>query len=196
MSEPEEISLFPLHAVLFPGGALALRIFEPRYLDMISECMKQERPFGIALIQEGAEIGKAATPYEVGTLSEITYFQQLPDGVLGITATGVQRFRIEEHEVLPSELIIARVQFIPNEPEAAIPAQFQPLVDLLRQIVEQLDYPYAKMEKRYDDAAWVGARLTELLPLKLAQKQYLLQMNDPIQRLERLAALLEDLNIC
>ena len=80
------IPLFPLHTVLFPHGTLPLRIFEPRYLEMVSSCLKTERGFGICLIRSGSEVGKAAETYDTGTLSEITYFNQQADGLLGITA--------------------------------------------------------------------------------------------------------------
>ncbi|HEY0720771.1 MAG TPA: LON peptidase substrate-binding domain-containing protein, partial [Gammaproteobacteria bacterium] len=93
------IPLFPLHSVLFPGGPLALRIFEPRYLDMVSRCMREECAFGISLIQEGDEVGDAAQPYEIGTLARISYFERRPDGLLGITVRGEQRFRIIDTEV-------------------------------------------------------------------------------------------------
>ena len=66
-----DIPLFPLTTVLFPGGPLPLRIFGPRYIDMISHCMKSDAPFGVVLIREGSETGEAET-YEVGTLATIT----------------------------------------------------------------------------------------------------------------------------
>ncbi|WP_455218077.1 LON peptidase substrate-binding domain-containing protein, partial [Kaarinaea lacus] len=93
------IPIFPLHAVLFPGGTLPLRIFEPRYLEMVSTCMKENKGFGVCLIREGSEVGKAANTYDTGTLSEICYFNQQSDGLLGITAKGVQRFKIVSSEV-------------------------------------------------------------------------------------------------
>src|SRR5512139_2924175 len=95
------IPLFPLHTVLFPGGPLALRIFEPRYLDMISRVMKEERRFGICLIQEGEEVGDAAQPHTIGTLGRISYFNRRSDGLLGITVQGEQRFRILKTEIQP-----------------------------------------------------------------------------------------------
>jgi Lon protease-like protein len=189
------IPLFPLHAVLFPGGTLPLRIFEPRYLDMVSTCMKTGTGFGICLIREGSEVGKAADTYETGTLSEISYFNKQPDGLLGITALGVQRFRILATEIQPNQLTTATVQLLENEQSAALPSQYSKLADTLRSLLEQLGYPFIKMEKHYNDASWVSSRLAELLPIRLEQKQYFLQLDDPVQRLERLAALLEDMEM-
>lgn len=185
------IPLFPLHTVLFPGGALALRVFEARYLDMITECMKHDCGFGVCLIREGDEVGQAATPYEVGTLVRISYFDRRADGLLGITVNGERRFRIVDSVVLPNQLRRGEVELLPPEGDCTLPEAYRSMAEPLQQILEQLDYPYAKLERRYDDAVWLGARLAELLPLRLELKQYLLQMDDPLARLERLRAVLD-----
>lgn len=195
MTDELRIPLFPLHTVLYPGGPLPLRIFEPRYLDMVSACLRQSSGFGVCLIRSGNEVGRAATTYDIGTLAMITYWHMGHDGLLGITGCGQQRFRILSEEVQPNQLTMAEVELIPNEPEADIPAEYLPLVDLLRQMIEQIGHHYTAIPKKYADAGWVGCRLAELLPLGLAQKQYLLQINSPVQRLERLAAVIEQLGI-
>ncbi|WP_455208321.1 LON peptidase substrate-binding domain-containing protein [Kaarinaea lacus] len=189
------IPIFPLHTVLFPHGALPLRIFEPRYLDMISTCMKGGNGFGICLIKEGSEVGKAADTYETGTLSEISYFNMDANGMLCITAHGKQRFHILSKSVQPNQLTIADVELLPNEPEQEIPNAYLPAVEILRKLLDQLGYPFAKLEKHYEDASWVGSRLAELLPLRLEHKQYLLQLHDPLQRMERLWQLMEELEL-
>jgi len=189
------IPLFPLHTVLFPHGTLPLRIFEPRYLEMVSSCLKTEQGFGICLIRSGSEVGKAAETYDTGTLSEITYFNQQADGLLGITACGKQRFHILTTEIKPNQLTVAEVELIPNEEPAPIPAKYQSAVDILKRIFDNLGYPFAKIEKHYDDASWVSNRLAEFLPISLEQKQYLLQLHDPLQRLERVWSLLESLEL-
>ena len=157
--------------------------------------MKENRGFGVCLIREGSEVGKAANTYETGTLSEICYFNQQADGLLGITAQGKQRFKILTTEVQPNQLTIAEVALIENEQSCPLPKEYSNEAEILEGLLDQLGYPFIKMEKRYDDASWVGSRLAELLPIRLEQKQYFLQLDDPIQRLERLAALLEDLEI-
>lgn len=189
------IPLFPLHAVLFPGGTLPLRIFEPRYLDMVSDCMKAEKGFGVCLIREGSEVGKAADTYEIGTLSEICYFNKQPDGLLGITAHGQQRFKILTQEVQANQLTLAEVSLLENEQSCPLPEEFSRTTDTLRRLLEQLGYPFIKMETSYDDASWVSSRLAELLPIRLEQKQYFLQLDDPLQRLERLSALMDEMDI-
>ncbi|MFA5531682.1 MAG: LON peptidase substrate-binding domain-containing protein [Thiohalomonadaceae bacterium] len=185
------IPLFPLHTVLFPGGPLALRVFEPRYLDMIGRVVKDGGRFGICLIAEGEEIGEAAFTYDVGTLAHISYWHKRADGMLGVTVVGDQRFRILEREVQPDQLITAKTELIPNETPRPLPAEFRTLAVLLEEILTQLGHPYVKLPKHYDDASWVGARLAELLPIQLAQKQLLLQLDDPIERLDRLRAMIE-----
>jgi len=189
------IPLFPLHAVLFPGGTLPLRIFEPRYLDMVSGCMKANKGFGVCLIREGSEIGKAADTYEIGTLSEICYFNKQPDGLLGITASGQQRFKIISQTVEPNQLTIAEVTLLKNEQSSPLPLVHTGAADTLRRLLEQLGYPFIKMDTQYDDASWVSSRLAELLPIRLEQKQYFLQLDDPLQRLERLSALMDEMDI-
>lgn len=186
-----EIPLFPLHTVLFPGGPLALRVFEPRYLDMIGRVVKDGGHFGICLIAQGEEIGEAAFTYDVGTLVHVSYWHKRADGMLGVTVVGEQRFRILERTVQPDQLITARTELIPNEASLPLPAGYRSLAVLLEEIMAQLGHPYVKLPKHYDDASWVGARLAELLPLQLAQKQLLLQLDDPIERLERLRAMIE-----
>ncbi|MEW5756251.1 MAG: LON peptidase substrate-binding domain-containing protein [Pseudomonadota bacterium] len=193
MSE-QTIPLFPLHTVLFPGGALPLRVFEPRYLDMISSCMRNGSHFGVILISEGSEVGKAAKTYPVGTLGEITYFQQLKDGCLGITVRGVQRFNVRHSEVQPNELTVATVELIPQEARHPLPACYARMQNLLEEIFNQLGQPFTSLPKDYDDACWVSSRLAELLPISLMQKQALLQLDDPLHRLQKLDELLAKLD--
>ena len=104
-----EVPLFPLRTVLFPGGPLPLRIFEQRYLDMISSCLKRDEPFGVVLIRSGSEVGSAEV-YDSGTLARITDWYQGSDGLLGITATGTDRFRIRSSSRQPDGLLIGDVE--------------------------------------------------------------------------------------
>lgn len=190
-----QIPLFPLNTVLFPGGPLPLRVFEPRYLEMVSACMKRGTGFGVCLIREGKEIGTAAIPYDIGTLAEIVDWHKRPDGLLGITALGRQRFRIDTVTVQPNQLALANVDLLPDEPACAVPERYLPMAQSLQRILEQIGQHYAGLPRQYDDARWVGYRLSELLPIDLLQKQYFLQLNDPLQRLERLYEVLKGLGM-
>lgn len=180
------IPIFPLHSVLFPGGPLVLRIFETRYLDMVSRCLREGSGFGVALIREGQEVGKAAEVYEVGTLGRISYWEQRKDGLLGITLTGEQRYRILGSDVAENQLRTAKVELLPNVRPTPLPEKYQHLAHLLERMLSELEPPYATLVQELDNAEWVGARLVELLPLELVQKQWLLQEDDPLRRLERL----------
>lgn len=186
MTERMRIPLFPLHSVLFPGGVLPLRIFEPRYLEMVSACMKEGGGFGVVLILSGQEVGEAAKTYDVGSYARIIDWNLCDDGLLGISVQSEGRFRILSSEVLSNQLIYAEVEMLKEPPLQPFPREFAAAADLLRDIIDKVGGYYMELEPRYDDPAWVAGRLAELLPIEQLQKQYLLQMDDPLQRLERL----------
>lgn len=183
-----DIPLFPLSAVLFPRGALSLRIFEPRYIDLIRECSRDSSGFGVCLILDGREAGAAVVPAAIGTLARITDFDTLPDGLLGISAEGGERFQVVQTRVRDNGLIRADVRFWPDEPIVPVPPEHGLLVTILERLFEQIGGPFAKADRAcLDDATWVGFRLAEVLPLEPTEKQHLLQMTDPLQRLTQLA---------
>lgn len=190
MKEKIKIPLFPLDAVLFPNGALPLRIFEPRYLDMISDCMKSESGIGVVLIQEGHESGVAAKAHDLGTMSFISYWHKRSDGMLGITLTGEQRFRVLSTEIKANQLTIAEVELLPDFKKVEKEYVNESFIKLLKQIIAQLEPPYSTMKKYYDNMDWVSARLIELLPLQLKDKQSMLSMNDVNERIDYLHPLL------
>jgi len=188
--ETIKIPLFPLETVLFPGGALPLRIFEPRYLDMISDCMKTESGIGVVLIKDGHESGAAAKVHEFGTISYISYWHKRNDGMLGITLTGEQRFRVLSTEVKENQLTMAEVELLPHFEKKQTDYNAEAFVSLLKQIIAQLEPPFTTMKKYYDDLDWVSARLIELLPIELKNKQEMLMMNDVNERMNYLHPLL------
>ncbi|HEX6928306.1 MAG TPA: LON peptidase substrate-binding domain-containing protein [Gammaproteobacteria bacterium] len=187
------LPVFPLQTVLFPGGPLPLRIFEPRYIDMVGRCMKSGEPFAVAGIIEGSELG-AAEFHEVGTLATIADFEQLPDGLLGILAFGGQRVRIHSHERQKDGLHVGRVENLAPESPAAVPPDQDDLARLLRRLLERLPFNYYR-ETRCADASWVGYRFAEILPLGMAQKQYFLELEDPLRRLEIIRPLIVSLQM-
>ena len=188
----DEIPLFPLNTVLFPGGPLSLRIFETRYLDMVSRCMKSGEGFGVCLIDKGAETGPARM-HEVGTLARIRDWSQGGDGLLHILALGERRFRVKSAHIQADGLNLCTPEWLAEELRLPLPESRAPLAELLREIVQQVGGPYAALEQDYGDAAWVGGRLAELLPISLPQRQYLLEISDPLQRIEILATLVQSL---
>lgn len=186
MNPQTPIALFPLNAVLFPGGPLKLRIFEARYVDMIGRCMREGSCFGVAMIVEGVEAGGVARTTQIGTSARIVDFEQLKDGLLGITAVGERRFRIESAARQSDGLNVAQVEWLPVEPALPVPAECDYLVQLLQHALPQLAPAYDFTPVLYDDASWVGSRLVEILPLPLEEKQRCLEMPEPLQRLEYL----------
>lgn len=187
MTDATALPLFPLRTVLVPGGALGLRIFETRYLDMVRECGRSGSGFGVCLILEGAEAGAPATPAAVGTEARIEDFDATPEGLLTLRVRGARRFRVRRTRVRADGLILGDVDWCAPDPDDPLRPEHALLGDVLRQTLERtgdgaIDIPQA----RFDDAAWVGWRLTELLALDDDVRQALLQEDDPHARLDRL----------
>jgi len=164
------LPLFPLHAVLFPEGDLSLRVFETRYIDMVRDCLREGRPFGVCLIREGSEVGEPATPYEVGTSALIIDTGMRVEGLLGIYTRGQRRFRIRSMEVRPNRLVLAEVEWL-DEGAARVPPP-EPLRHLLARLLE---VEHAPPVGPMSDARWVVYRLAERLPLKLTERQTVLE---------------------
>ncbi|MEO8467700.1 MAG: LON peptidase substrate-binding domain-containing protein [Gammaproteobacteria bacterium] len=180
------LPLFPLKTVLFPGGPLALRIFEPRYVDLVARCMRGPNRFGVVSIREGEEVGVASL-HEVGTTAEIVDWHEEDGGMLGILATGRQMFRLGSASRQPDGLYVGEIELLPREPPLALPPEHEPLAALLKRVLKGVSL-YRGVEPSFDNAVWVAARLVEVLPLERAFKQSLLEAPNALTRLERLAA--------
>lgn len=181
---PKRIPLFPLRTVLFPGGPLPLRIFEPRYVSMVSRCMREGAGFGVLLVLEGGEVGEIGTLASVGTSARVEDFSQLPDGLLGILCRGEHRFRLLERERQADGLHVGTVEWLPTPPPVPLPESCTPLAELLRRALPEFGARYAGTTPQYGDAAWVGCRLAEILPMQQEVRQQLLKIDDPLQRLD------------
>ena len=154
-----------------------------------ADCLKREQPFGVCLILEGSETGAAATPAAFGTEALIEDFGSTPDGLLSLRVRGQRRFHVLRTRVRDSGLVVADVAWC--EDEAVASPRLRPehalLADVLRQILAQVGAGGSEPAPAlFEDAAWVGWRLAELLPLSLPQRQALLQFDDPHLRLQRL----------
>lgn len=193
MSESTDLPLFPLNTVLFPRGPLPLRIFETRYVDMVKRCMREDRCFGVVLVHGGNETGQAAGFADLGTTARIVDFNLLPDGLLGITCRGERRFRILRAWREADGLNMGSIEWVDAaSPEIVrVPAEYRHLADLLKRVLPELGDVYAGLEPRYDDADWVGARLIEILPVALEDKQSCLELTDPLERLALIAPLIK-----
>lgn len=184
----DSLPLFPLNTVLFPGGPLSLRIFEPRYLDMVRRCLKEAGTFGVVLILEGAEAGAAVRTADTGTSARLVDFDTLPDGLLGVVGVGERRFRVQRRWQQDDGLNLADIEYLPEEPPQPLPAELAHLAELLRELLPKLGGAYVHVEAHYEDAGWVGNRWAELLPLALSERQELLELGDPLARLTKVAA--------
>lgn len=187
----EELALFPLNTVLFPGGRLALRIFEARYLDLVRECSHKGLGFGVNLILEGDEVGAPAIPAAIGCEARIVDFSTTPEGLLMLSVQGERRFRVAGSRVRDNGLIVARVDWLAPATAEPVRAEHLLLSVLLRRVLERAGPPHDQVDKAcFDDAEWVGWRLAEWLPLTSRQRQALLQETDPHQRLQDLVELI------
>jgi Lon protease-like protein len=183
VNDTARLPLFPLKTVLFPGGLLPLRVFEPRYMDMVSRCMREASGFGVCLIAAGEEVGEAAVPHAVGTEAHIEKWDMNQAGVLQILVRGQRRFRIEDHELERDGLLTASVRWLAEPPPCPVPAAQAEILPLLRMIANELGEQFP-LPHRFDDAAWVGARYAELLPVPPLARQKLLELDDASSRLE------------
>jgi hypothetical protein len=183
----ESLPLFPLRTVLLPGASLGLRIFEPRYLDLVRDCGRSGRGFGVCLILAGQEAGEPATPASFGTEARIEDFDAIEGGLLSLRVRGWRRFHVVRTRVRSNGLVVGEVEWCDPDPDDELRPEHALLGSLLQQAIEQAGGEYADAPpSRFDEAAWVGWRLAELLPLTLPQRQTLLQEHDPHARLDRL----------
>ena len=182
-----EIPLFPLRTVLFPGAILPLRIFEQRYLDMIRDCARSNTGFGVCLIREGEEAVSPVKTAQVGTHAQVVDWYTLEDGLLGVSTLGTSRFMTESVWQEDDGLFMAHIEVLPEPAPCSVPEAFSVLSDVLARFLEQVgaQYPQSTPED-LQDAVWVGYRLAELLPLSGIEKQHMLELSDPIQRLQQL----------
>jgi len=187
----QEFALFPLRTVLFPGGALPLRIFEPRYVDMVRDCLRDERPFGVVPILHGAEAGAPADFYPSGVLAEIESWDQGDDGLLHLLARGTERFRVTRHERRGDGLVLASIAPTPDV-HAAIPAEYTFLAELLDGVYAEHPELRPPTRPATADATWVAYRLAELLPLGIRAALDILELDLPTLKLARVAAFIAD----
>jgi Lon protease-like protein len=184
------LPLFPLGTVLFPAGPLALRIFEPRYVDMVGRCMREGGGFAVVLLVEGAEAGGAVlTTAAIGTEARIVDFDRLEDGLLGLTCVGQGRVRIVRAWREEDGLNVGEVADLEADRPLPVPDDCAHLPVALRRLYADLGPLYEQVPPAWNDATWIGNRLAELAPLEPSLKQGLLEMTDPLERLRFLAPL-------
>ncbi|MDO9144311.1 LON peptidase substrate-binding domain-containing protein [Rhodoferax sp.] len=206
----DALPLFPLELVLFPGGFLPLRIFEVRYLDMVSQCEKTGAPFGVVTLTRGNEVRTAAGDlaggaktsqavfHPVGTLARITQLSRPQPGLIMISCTGAQRFEVGQTELLKHGLWTGRAKLLRDDQSVPIPEDLLPVASALARVLDTLKAQGVTPEQMpiqppyaLHDCAWVANRWCDLLPMALAQKHRLMTLDNPLLRLELVSDLLE-----
>ena len=188
MSNDQNCPIFPLRTMLFPDSRLPLRIFEPRYIDMVSKCMKDSLEFGVILSRESND-PKMFETYNIGTMAKIIDWEQGNAGLLGIPTIGTNKFKLLGMNKQEDGLNIGDVEIIEREGDFKPTENFSNLVSLLKAILDDINL-YNDDEKKFESASWVSFRFAEILPLKLEDKQKCLEIDDPIIRLNYLEPLI------
>jgi uncharacterized protein len=193
--EPIALPLFPLKAVLFPGGVLPLKVFEQRYIAMTKSCLQEDKPFGVCLLTRGEEVAVRASPEcefaPIGTLARIVSWDMPQLGILHLRTEGGARFRVQSHATAQDGLVLGQVTEIVPEPTVALPESYRPLARLLELLIERIGSESFPATLALGDASWVGYRLAEVLPLPLSIKQSMLEINDSEVRLRVLSQFLK-----
>lgn len=209
LPRPLELPLFPLQSPLFPGGLLTLRVFEPRYLDMVRRCHEQGQPFGVVRLIEGGEVrrrdeadGFVRERFEtVGTLAHITALETAQPGLLLLRCRGGQRFELQRSECLPHGLWVGQMRMLADDVALSLPGDLAPLAPLLQSLLHSLAQGAADADLpmqppyHWNDCGWLANRWSELLPLTGTERQRLLMTDSPLLRLELVADRLEQLGI-
>lgn len=208
------LPLFPLGSVLYPGGLLPLRIFEVRYLDMIGKCYKNGAPFGVVSLTAGSEVRRPRPAQSTeqpagdgfanevfcatGTLATITEFSSPQPGLMVIRCVGAQRFKISNREKLKHGLWIADVERLDEDMVVTVPEDLKACANSLGKLIKSLQERKVPEEQmpllppyQLDDCGWVANRWCELLPLPVELKQRLMELDNPLVRLELVSDILE-----
>lgn len=187
---PAEIALFPLRTVLFPGGLLALKVFEARYLDLASRCLREGSGFGVVCLREGSEVRRGDEPVSLepeGVLARIDDVDAAQAGILNLRCVGTRRFAWHALRQQADGLWLAQVRWLADDesvaPAPAMQATVRALASAIETMAQQDARPFAE-PYRFDDAGWVANRWCELLPISRAAKQRLMALDDPALRLQ------------
>lgn len=193
MTQTGEIPIFPLDTVLYPGGRLPLRIFEVRYVDMTKACIRDDSPFGVCQIMAGREAGVPAVPATVGCTARITNWEVPAAGLFSLVTRGETVFRILEQRIQRNGLILAQVEVEEPRPVQALPSGWEPLGEMLGEIIQKIGPEHFDQPARLDDAAWVAYRLAEVLPLSTERKLHFLQQRDARALLDEVGRVIQSM---
>lgn len=183
------LPLFPLKAVLFPGGLLSLKVLEARYVDLVTNAMREQRAFGVvALRADAGKLPEDSQHHEaIGTVAEIIDVDSERAGILQVRCRGVQRFAVESSRQQPGGLWLADTRALPNDallaPTPGLLEAVRGLASAIASLKGRGSEPFLTPH-RFDDAGWVANRWCEILPISTAAKQKLMELPDPMARLK------------
>lgn len=192
------LALFPLNTVLYPGGLLPLHIFEPRYRTMIKTCLEEKRPFGVVMIRQGQEVGQTADPHQIGTMARIVQVQHLEDGRMYLLAVGEDRFRLWEYALSADDYLLGQVSRL-DEDEGDLWA-LAPLVETVHEKIDTYLDLYTTLEEEEaveltgelaSEPGRLAYQIASLLNISTMEKQALLEIDDPEERLRREVTILD-----
>lgn len=187
-----ELPLFPLQSVLFPGGLLGLKVFEARYLDLVGECLRERKPFGVVALKKGSEVRGNGAPGDValeaiGCLAELIDVDSPQSGILQVRCRGSHRFETAGSSQQANHLWVAQARLLPDD-ETVLPSEelvgsAQGLANAIATLKQQGNVPFLE-PYRFEDAGWIANRWCEILPISVAAKQKLMELPDPLVRLK------------
>lgn len=185
------LPLFPLQAVLFPGGLLSLKVFEARYLDLVSASLRESKPFGVVSLRQGSEVRKTGEPVvleDIGTSAELLDVDSTQPGILQVRCRGLRRFKVHAREQQPDGLWLAQAETLAGDDEGVAPGEayletVRGLANAIATLKQQGTEPFLKPFK-FESAGWVANRWCEILPISIAAKQKLMELPDPQVRLQ------------
>ena len=181
-----QIAMFPLKSIVLPGGLFPLRIFERRYINMVKNCLKNETGFCITLVRAESDNGYITNVYNYGCYVKIVDWNQLEDGLLGITVEGIKKIHVLECNLNEDNLLQGSIEDIEVEKEYMVPQKYLSLSKFYKKIYPNIKDFISFKKERYADATWVSFRLTECLPLDSSTKNKLIALDNAFDRLDKL----------
>jgi Lon protease-like protein len=190
----ESLPLFPLHLPLFPGLRMSLKIFEPRYIRLVSESLRSGKGFGVVAIREGHEVGAMPETFSFGVEVSIVDWGQMDQGLLTITVEGRRRFRIGSLDrSRADQLLRADVEWLPEESPIDIPDDFSGLKELLSELAAHSVAAQFAITAEPESAQQLAWNLLQVVPIPVEYKVDLLEINDPLLRLRQLSVQIDRL---
>tara|TARA_B000000477_G_scaffold47626_1_gene40230 strand:+ start:101 stop:697 length:597 start_codon:yes stop_codon:yes gene_type:complete len=196
MEKETSSALFPLSVNVLPGAYLPLQIFEPRYIDMVSECLANSEGFCIVLFKDNEnEENKEYLPHHnIATYVEIVDFNKLDNGLLGITVQGKYKIRIEDVWKQEDELLLGKIEKINEEDDnLSNEPEYLDLWNMVKEITNHPEIKKLNLDLDLNSSISVCYILASVLPLRPQEKQTILEFENNRDKLDYLKALIKRL---